>query len=87
MKNSNGTIWKIAGLLTTVLVLVVSIAIAYGTLDHEVDDNCKSIAEMKPDVQKNNEHRIKDEVDTIYIKEKITNIEIVQKQILEEVRK
>ena len=86
-KKSNGIIWKIVGILITLGVLAVGVIYGYANLGHEVAENCKDIAVIAPEVQKNTEHRLKDEVDTRYIKEKISNIETVQRQILEEVRK
>lgn len=86
-KNGNGSIWKIVSILITLGALAVGAIYGYASLGHEVVDNCKEIKEMKPEVQKNTEHRIQDEVATEYIKEKIANIETVQRQILEEVRK
>ena len=66
--------------LISLVVLAAGIIASYAVLGHDV-------AEMKPDVKDNTEHRIQDEVDTRYIKEKISNIETVQRQILTEVRK
>jgi hypothetical protein len=87
VKRLNGSLWKIISVVITLAVVGGSIIFGYATLGHNVGDNCDDIAEMKPIVQLNSEHRIQDEVDTRYIKEKISNIETVQRQILDEVRK
>ncbi len=47
----------------------------------------RDVGEMRPEVHLNTEHRLTDNVDTVYIKAKIENIEKVQTQILNEVRK
>lgn len=89
-KNGNGTLRAILiviGILVTLALAGTSALMKYGNQGHQVEDNSKDIKEMKPVLQKNSEHRLQDEVDTKYIKEKITNIERVQQVILDEVRK
>lgn len=66
--------------LIGLLILAAGVVGSYAVLGHIV-------TKMEPEVRKNTEHRIQDEVDTKYIKEKISNIETVQRQILTEVRK
>lgn len=78
----NGTIWKVISIGITIVIIAAGIIYGYADIGHQVGDNCEDIKEMKPDVGKNTEHRIQDEVDTRYIKEKISNIETVQQQIL-----
>ncbi len=80
MKSGNGIIWKIISILVTLGVLAGGAIYGYASLNHEVDDNSEDIAALEPDVQKNNEHRIKFE-------EKITNMESDIKEILVEVKK
>jgi len=89
-KNGNGTlriILIVIGILVTLALAGTSAVLKYGNQAHQVEDNCKTIGEMEPEIKKNSEHRIQDKVDTKYFKEKIENIEVVQKQILDEVRK
>lgn len=86
-KKRNGTIWRIISIGMTVVIIAVGIIYGYADIGHQVDTNCDDIKEMKPDVGKNTEHRLQDEVDTRYIKEKISNIETVQQQILTAVQK
>lgn len=87
MANKNGMIWKIVGTIITLTVIAAGVVAGYTTLGHQVDDNADDIETMEPEVQKNSEYRIQNEVDLKYIKEKISNIETVQQQILEEVQK
>lgn len=82
MTKKNGTIRRIISLGITLTIIAAGIIYGYADIGHQVGDNCDDIKEMKPDVEKNTEHRLQDEVDTRYIKEKISNIETVQRQIL-----
>jgi hypothetical protein len=75
-KSLNGNTKWLIGLL----ILAAGVVGSYAVLGHIV-------SQMEPDVRKNTEHRIQDEVDTKYIKEKISDIERVQQEILAEVRK
>ncbi len=68
-KNGNG-IWKV---ITTIGIIVVGAAIAWGAL-------YKTVGDMEPKVEKNTEHRIKFE-------EKVTNMDEKIDKILEEVKK
>lgn len=85
-KNGNG-MWKIVAVIVGVAGTLISVGIIYATICGDVETNCREIAGIKPEVKMNSEHRLQDVVDTKYIKEKISDIEIVQRQILEEVRK
>ena len=85
-KNING-LWKIVIAIFGIAGTLISVGVIYATLNKDVETNCREIVAIKPEVKLNTEHRIQDQVDTEYIKEKISNIETVQKQILEEVRK
>lgn len=76
----NNVLWKIISILVTLGILAGGAIYGYASLSHEVVDNGEDIAAMEPDVQKNNEHRIKFE-------EKITNMESDIKEILVEVKK
>ena len=87
MARTNGNLWKIISVVTTLVVLVVGAIFGYANLGSAVGVNSTEIAEIKPDVKRNSEYRIQDKIATEYIKEKISNIETVQRQILEEVRK
>lgn len=87
MTRRNGTIWKVIGTVITLALIAAGIVAAYTEMGHQVKDNCEDIEAMQPEVQKNSEHRITDEVDTKYIKEKIEDIQATQEKILEEVRK
>lgn len=82
MTKKNGTIWRIISIGITVGIVAAGIIYGYADVDHQVDDNCDDIKEMKPNVEENTKHRLQDEVDTRYIKEKISNIEKVQQEIL-----
>lgn len=79
MAKRNGT-WKVIATIGGFIIVIVGAAVTYGVLFKTVND-------MEPDVKLNTEHRIQDEVDTRYIKEKISDIEVIQQQILVEVRK
>lgn len=79
MTKRNGT-WKVIATIGGFIIVIVGAAVTYGVLFKTVND-------MEPDVKLNTEHRIQDEVDTRYIKEKISDIEVIQRQILVEVRK
>lgn len=79
-KNGNGTWWKI-------LMWAAGGLVAAGIALASIGTNTQRINRMEPEVQKNSEHRLQDEVDTRYVKEKIASIEAMQKQILQEVKK
>ena len=87
MAKTNNGYWKIIITVVGLAGTLISIGIIYATLSGGVDWNSREITAIKPQVQLNTEYRLTAEVDTRYIKEKISNIEIMQKQILEEVRK
>lgn len=78
--NGNGVWWKI---LIAVAGGLVALGVAYAT----IGNNALRIDKIEPEVQKNSEHRLKDEEATVWMKEKISNIEVMQRQILEEVKK
>jgi hypothetical protein len=82
-KNSNGILWKVIAMVITLTSIVGGIIYGYASLNGMVAYNL----ELHPKVQLNTEYRLRSEVDTKYIKEKIENIELMQRQILEEVRK
>jgi len=79
----NNTLWKAVAMIITLSTLAGGIIYGYAILSSEVAGNTK----LHPRVEKNTEFRLQSEIDTKYLKEKISNIEIVQRQILEEVRK
>jgi len=70
----NGNIWKIVGVILSIACLGAAIVGGYTELGHQVKDNCASITVLKPDVRLNNEHRITDEVDSVYIKQDVIEI-------------
>jgi len=82
MTRKNGTIWRIISLVVTVVIIAVGVIYGYADIGNQVGHNCEDIMEMKPNVKKNTEYRLQDEVDQRYIREKISNIETVQRQIL-----
>jgi len=86
-KEANATIIKLLGVIATISIVLGSFVYGYAILNGYVAVNCKDIAIMKPEIKQNTEHRLQDEVDTQYIKQEISEIKIIQKQILEEVRK
>ena len=85
-KTMNGN-WRIIIAFIGVAGTLISVGMIYASLNGGVDANCQEIAVLKPEVRINTEYRIKSEVDTKYIKEKVRNIETMQKQILDEVRR
>lgn len=94
MTKKNGNIWKIVGILIGVGLAVAGWVWNAAVLSSDVKVNCRDIATMSPEVQKNSEHRIEDEIDTPWIKKdiqeinlRISRMEVMQERILEEVRK
>lgn len=86
MVKLNGMVkWMIIAI--TLITIGVGIVVGYTRLEHQTEDNCEDIAIIEPKVEKNTEYRLKAEVDTIYMKEKLRDISDVQQVILEEVRK
>ncbi len=84
MAKKNGT-WKwvigtVIAVLTAALTVIGGFIYNYGGHDVKVDVVIKEVAEMKPEVQKNSEHRIKFE-------EKVTNMDKKIDEILVEVKK
>jgi len=69
------------------LTLGVAIVIAFKNVDYQARQNTKDIAVIVPQVNQNTEHRIINQVDTQYIKQKLNEIETTQRKILEEIRK
>ena len=53
----------------------------------KMEPRIERIEKMEPEVRKNTEYRLKDETDTLWLKDKVQNIETMQKEILAEVRK
>lgn len=59
MAEKNGTVWKILGFALALIGVAVTVIYGYATMGHTVEDQGEDIAEMKPDVKQNTEHRIK----------------------------
>jgi hypothetical protein len=77
--NLNGWL-KLVLILSGLAGTLISVGIIYASLNNGVNANCKEITILKPEVGKNTEHRLKDEVDTTYIKQSIQNIEQTQQE-------
>ena len=73
--------------LRKVLMWAAGGLIAMGAAGATINWNRTRIEKMEPQVQKNTEYRLKDETDTLWLKEKVQSIETMQKEILVEVRK
>lgn len=84
-KNGNGT-WTrwVVGILVTVLIVastaIATFLVGYGGIEREV-------TEMKPDVQKNTEHRYRFEEKVTNIDKKVDQMDKKIDLILEEVKK
>lgn len=76
----NGNKWKIIVWVTSLLVIGAGIVGTFAVLGSDV-------AEMKPKVDAHEKYIDGDKVDTVYIKRDIAEIKIMQRQILDEVRK
>lgn len=94
-KESNGNKLKTVLLpILTVATIFATIVAGYTTLGHQTTDNKEDISALTPEVHLNSEHRIEDEIDTPWLKRdvaeiklRISRMETVQEQILEEVRR
>ena len=78
-KQHNGT-WK---LLMWLAGALIALGGAYATIGW----NTQRIDKIEPEVAKNSEHRVRDDADGVWLKEKISKIENQNKEILDEVRK
>jgi len=85
-KGDSGGIWKIAATVLIVISMAASIIIAFTNVDNRTTQNEKEIEILVPQVNKNTEHRLQDDVDTRYVKEKLAAIDTKMTQILEEIR-
>ena len=85
MKN-NG-FWKLIIVIVGIAGTLISLGIIYETLNGGVKLNCAEITAIKPEVKKNTEYRLQAEIDGKYIKQQINEIKVIQKEILDEVRK
>ncbi len=79
MAQRNGT-WKVIATVGGFILVALGAAVAYGVL-------CKTVSDIEPEVKLNSTHRIQAEIDTKYIKQEISDIKVIQREILEEVRK
>ena len=82
---NNNTMWKwvlgtIIGLSITALAAINTLGVFQGETKQQVKHNHEAIQEIKPEIKKNSEHRIKFE-------EKVDTMEKNIGLILEEVRK
>ena len=73
--------------LRKVLMWAAGGLIAMGAAGATINWNRTRIEKMEPEVRKNTEYRLKDETDTLWLKDKVQSIETMQKEILVEVRK
>lgn len=86
MKQANSSILKITTLVVTLVTLGVGLVVAFTNVDNRTERNTDDIAVLIPQVNKNTEHRLQDDVDTRYVKEKLANIDLKMTEILEEIR-
>lgn len=56
---ANGNLWKIVSIVITLLIVATGVIMGYTNIGHQVGDNSEDIESMKPEVEKNKEHRIK----------------------------
>lgn len=80
MAKKNGTIWKILGVVISVVVIAVTVVVGYTRLEEQVEDNMIDVMTNAALTDLNTEHRHRFEV-------KVDNIERDIALILKEVRK
>lgn len=101
-QQKNGTLWRVLGIIVSLVVIGAAIVTSYASLGKDVESNAKEITGVKdglkdylwPEVKLNTNHRMRDDVDTPYIKQDVAEIktrikamETVQQEILREVQK
>lgn len=90
MAKKNGTLKIIAiivAALITVGIAAASAVLRYGRLNHQVADNMSEITEMRPQCLETEKAVIGIQKDVEHISGEVDEIKVMQRQILEEVRK